>query len=238
VFAATAVMACGGGPDGPSPPAGNGRQELTSAFFQFSYPAGEATSIRAVAEAADAGAPGILSELGAEGMPRVRVTYYASRTALADAVRPMVGEIPSFATGLVTSSTQIHLLSSADPVARKTTTLLHEFAHCASMHRNPSIPNDPRWLWETIAIYAARDRGDAARLAAVLAGPQPTVAQLNAADGTAIYDVGFSIGEYIVERGGLEALRQLLLSNGDTRLAFGVAPDQFLAEWFAWARAH
>ncbi|HEY1870644.1 MAG TPA: hypothetical protein VGG71_06260, partial [Chitinophagaceae bacterium] len=30
---------------------------------------------------------------------------------------------------------------------------IHEFAHCVSRDINWTIVNDPRWLWEAIAIY-------------------------------------------------------------------------------------
>ena len=33
--------------------------------------------------------------------------------------------------------------------------IVHEFAHCASMRVNPAIANNPRWLWETVALYEA-----------------------------------------------------------------------------------
>ena len=232
------LLSCDRGPTGPSSQDGGSAEtrQLTSTFFQFTYPAAETESIQAIAAAADAGVPGIVAELGAVGMQQVRVTYYRTQAAMADAVRPIVGQIPSFASGLVTSSRDIHLVTSSAGTARRTTTLLHEFAHCVSLHRNPAIANNPRWLWETLAIYAARDQPDAPRHAAVLAGPQPTIAQLNSFENTAIYDVGFSIGEFIVERGGLEALRALLMSNGNTAAALGVSPEEFLAAWFAWSR--
>ena len=232
------LIACGG-PTGPGTPGGNGPapQQLTSTYFQFTYPAADAESVRSIAAAADTGVPGIIAELGANEMPHVRVTYYQSQSAMADAVRPIVGSIPSFASGLVTSSRDIHLVVSTEVIARRTTTLLHEFAHCVSLHRNPSIANNPRWLWETLAIYAARDRSNAPRLAAALAGPQPTFPQLNSFDNTLIYDVGFSLGEFIVERGGIDALRALLISNGNTNAALGLSLDEFLAAWFTWARA-
>jgi hypothetical protein len=238
--AAAALLACGGSTTGPPLPESGSPSQVASTFFQISYPPVEAPAVQAVAAAADAGAPGIIAELGATGMPQVRVTYYASQAAMADAVRPVVGQIPAFATGLVTSARDIHIVGSAaatpDAIARKATVLLHEFAHCVSMHRNPSIPNNPRWLWETIAVYAARDRSTT-RLQTILAGAQPTFAQLNSFDNTIVYDAAFSLGEFIVERGGLEALRTLLMSNGDTQTALALSPDEFLSTWFTWARS-
>jgi hypothetical protein len=29
----------------------------------------------------------------------------------------------------------------------KSSGIVHEFAHCVSLHVNPGIANNPRWLW-------------------------------------------------------------------------------------------
>ena len=38
--------------------------------------------------------------------------------------------------------------------------LVHEFAHCVSLQVNPRIANNPRWLWESVAIYESRQSVD------------------------------------------------------------------------------
>ena len=34
---------------------------------------------------------------------------------------------------------------------------VHEFAHGVSLHVNPRFGNNPRWLWEAVAIYEQAD---------------------------------------------------------------------------------
>jgi hypothetical protein len=232
--------ACGAeNPGGPTSPAASNTH--TTAQFRITYTSQDPSAVATIAAAADAEAPRILGELGMTGMPEVRVTYYASHSAMADAVRPIVGALPSFASGLVTSARDIHLVwvapASPDALRQASTRLAHEFSHCVTLQRNASAANNPRWLWETLAIYTARDRSDPSRLTAVLAGSRPTLTQLNSFDTTIVYDVGFSLGEYIVDQRGLEVLRALMMSNGDTRAVLGLATDDFLDQWFAWARA-
>jgi hypothetical protein len=231
--------ACGATPGGPSPP--SAPNTYAAAHFRIAYTTQDASAVATIAAGADAEAPRILAELGMTGMPEVRVTYYETHAAMADAVRPLVGAIPSFASGLVTSARDIHLVwvlpASPDALRLASTRLAHEFAHCVTLQRNPSSANNPRWLWETLAVYTARDRADPSRLAAVLAGSRPTVAQLNSFDTTLVYDVAFSLGEFIVEQRGLDGLRALMLSNGGTTMVFGLSTEEFLDGWFAWARA-
>jgi hypothetical protein len=52
-----------------------------------------------------------------------------------------------------------------------------------------------------------------------------------------VYDVGFRLGEFIVEQRGLDGLRALMTSNADTRAVFGLSTEEFLDQRFAWAQA-
>ena len=149
---------------------------------------------------------------------------------------------PDSIASLVTSSSQIHLLSPGVMVPRQSTgdaalNLVHEFAHCVTLAINPSAANNPRWLWEVIAVYEAPQPASSAALAAVLAGPVPRAADFNSFETTTVYTAGHSIGDFIVRQHGLTVLRALLRANGDTQAVLGQTPDQFIAAWFAWANS-
>ena len=34
---------------------------------------------------------------------------------------------------------------------------VHEFAHAVSLALDPSFSNNPRWFWEAVAVYEARE---------------------------------------------------------------------------------
>jgi hypothetical protein len=234
---AVASLACGGSgaPPGPSP-AGL----LSSPHFLIHYPAADAASVGAMAAALEREYARILGDLGAGTMPVVNVTLYADHSAMAGAVRPVAGEIPSFASGLVTSATQIHVMSPSapgwGPVERVSSALVHEFAHCVSLHLNLRIANNPRWLWETVAIYESRQSVDLRTLGYMTAGRPPSLEELNAIDNPRIYDVGYSIGEFIVARWGQRAIGELIAANGDTAAVLGVSPGDFHRDWFAFVK--
>lgn len=242
LIAAALSAACGGGsgtPVGPSPPAAPA-SEYTSPHFTFRHTPLDAGTIAATAAAVEAEYGRITADLGVAQTRRIVVWLHADRGSLQDAVRPFVGAIPAFASGLVTGADAIHILSpnlaSAWPYAAGVTGIVHEFAHCVSMHVNPLIPNNPRWLWESVALYEAAQPVDWRTVPAMSSAAPPAIEQLDAFDDTLIYQVGYSIGAFIVERWGREGLAALVRANGDTTAVLGLPEDEFVRQWFAFAR--
>jgi hypothetical protein len=239
---AAALGACGGGgPAAPSsPPAAPGGTH-TSAHFVFHYTALDTASIGSIAATVEAEYPRILADLGVSAMPAVSVDFHADHAALQAAVRPLVGTIPSFASGLVTSSTQIHMISpnapTGGPFARGVSNLVHEFAHCVSLRIDPTFANDPRWLWEAVAMYESGQAVDLRAVPYMVALQPPSFAALDALSDTRVYDVGYSIAEFVVDRFGAPALPALVAAHGDTAAVLGLPQAQFESDWLAFVRA-
>jgi hypothetical protein len=231
--------ACGGTPEGPTNP-DTPLATFASTHFVFRYPPGDQAVVPSIASAVEREYTRILDDLRATAMPAVTVTLYADHAALEAAVRPIVGTIPSFASGLVTSSTAIHMMSPSapgwGPLDRMQSNLVHEFAHGVSLHLNPRIANNPRWLWESVAIYEARQSVDLRSVSYMAALDPPSFESMASVDNTRIYDVGYSIAEFIVSRWGQAALTQLVAANGDTASALGVPLADFQRQWFAFVR--
>ena len=60
--------------------------------------------------------------------------------------------------GQATSVSEIHMISPNDSKQDYHTMIRntkHEFAHCVSLKINPAIGNNPRWLWQAVALYEA-----------------------------------------------------------------------------------
>lgn len=230
---------CGGAGTPPSPfpvPAGS----YSSAHFVFQYTALDAGNIAAIAEAVETQHARILADLGASGMPAVTVTFYTDHAAMAAATQAVAGVIPAFASGLVTAKDQIHLMSpnapAWGPYDRMISNLVHEFAHCVSLHVNPRIGNNPRWLWESVAIYEARQLVDLRTVGYMTALTPPPFDTLNGFDNSRVYEVGYSIAEFIVARWGQRALRDLIAANGDTAAVLGMSLTDFQRDWFVFVR--
>jgi hypothetical protein len=123
------------------------------------------------------------------------------------------------------------LLTNRGPVGA-----VHEFAHCVSMYLNDTIANNPRWLWETVAVYMSQDFVHPNSLSYMVEGNYPTIDQLNSSyySNQDIYRVGYVLGEYIVENWGMAALRNLILQNGDIEAVLGISVQEFEDGWYDW----
>ena len=237
-----AVAGCGtGGPAQPGPPAPPIAFAVhASAHFVFRYTPMDAATIAATATAVEAHQARIADDLGVGAMPPVTVTLYPDLEAFRAGVRPLVGNVPSFASGLVTGPADVHVLSpnlsARWTYAQGVTAIVHEFAHCASLRANPSIANNPRWLWEAVALYEAGEIGDPRTLPYLAAGRPPALADLNRIENTALYEVGGLIGAFVVETRGAGALRELVRTNGALPAVLGTDDAGFVALWYEWVR--
>ena len=234
-----AVAACGGSSTAPSNPPGAPTDQFQSAHFTFHHTVADLAEISATAARLESEYERILHDLGVPTMPRVNVSFYGTHGALVAGAGPSAGPIPAWATGLVTAEDQIHLLSPAvaGPYERAMTNLVHEFAHCVSLRANRTIANNPRWLWEAIAVYEARQQVDPRSLAYLISGQPPPFAQLNRFDNMLVYDVGFLISEFVVSRWGMDRYRSLLAANGDTQRVLEMPLADFERDWYAWVLA-
>jgi hypothetical protein len=238
------LAACGGGqPAAPSAGAGSPAPAFAtyeSAHFACRHTPMDAATIAATAAAVESHHARITGDLGIPDMPRVTVTLYADLASLRTGVAPLVGAIPSFASGLVTGPDAVHVLSPSLATSwtyeAGVTTIVHEFAHCVSLRLNPTIANHPRWLWETVALHEAHQVVDPRTLSYMTSLQPPTLAQLNRIEDTRIYEVGGLLGEFVAATWGPQSLADLVRANGDVQAVLAVDESTFTARWLAYTR--
>jgi hypothetical protein len=143
--------------------------------------------------------------------------------------------------GAATSMNEIRMVSpnSRDiagntPYTSMLSCIVHEFAHCVTLHVNGTLANRPRWLWESVALYESRQFVDPKGLVYLRNGSQPSLDDLNDINDTRIYDVGYTIMEYVVNTWGVEAIGRLILLNGDLVNGLQLSPEEFQKSWFAY----
>lgn len=127
-------------------------------------------------------------------------------------------------------------------------TALHEFTHCIQLNLliNQALnsgPTDnrafneqferefsesyPRWLWEAVSIYEAKEVN---RLSVKYAfRTKPGIQSLN--NGNEIYLLGYTLVEYVVIKWGKEKLPALILSYGNTQKVLHVSAEEFENGW-------
>jgi hypothetical protein len=239
IVAAVATVRCGS-PMAPAKAAPT-FQTFQSPHFAFRHTALDDATIAQTGAAVEGEYGRITVDLAVTQMPQVTVTLYPDVEALRQAVSPIVGAIPTFATGLVTGADAIHILSPSlpanGPYSAAVTNIVHEFAHCVSLRLNPRFGNNPRWLWESVALFEAGQYVDPKSLPYFTSGPLPTLAQLNSLENTVIYSVGATFGRFVVDTRGPEVWLNLIRSNGDIGGVLGLTETAFLQEWSSFVRA-
>jgi hypothetical protein len=168
--------------------------------------------------------PRVRAHLRVPEMPRIRVAIW-SRTRMDDWERAMqaaLGQVYPGATGYTPARDEMRLLlNAASP-----TEAVHEYAHLVSMQVNPAISNNPRWLWEAVAVYEAGIAPDV-RAWADGALTFPGLPALNQYSSPLPYLWGFHIALAVIERWGDDGFLALIRSNGDLRGTLGITDAEF-----------
>lgn len=233
-LAASLPAGCGGGASAPSQPAENLVPRLDTAHFHLFAGQAPDSVVRGVANALEEARPRLLADLAVPATRSTTVRIWQDESSFLAALQAALGQRFS-ATGYVTGPDEIRVLA----VPRVERNATHEFAHAVSLYVNPSFANNPRWLWETVALYENGEFVDPKTLPYLTGGGFPTLAQLNADPNASlrIYDLGFVLGEFIVSRVGQEGLIEMIRRNADTAAVMGLSAPQFEAAFAAFVTA-
>jgi hypothetical protein len=227
-------IGCGGG-SASSPTAAAETLELRVMTEHFRLLAGTTpdASVRAAADRLEAEYPRILRELNLTALPVITVRIWHDETTYFNELTRYFG-VRYSAAGYITGPTELRLLDGP----RLSVNTVHEFVHAASMAVNARIANNPRWFWETVALYENGELVDPRSVDYVVRGAFPTLQQLNVDpnDGTQIYQLGYVLGEFIVSRWGREALLRLIETNADLQGVLGLSNAEFEAAWQSYVR--
>lgn len=223
-----AVHSCGG--DAPGSPSAfeHPAVRVTTAHFRVLADRADSTLLGSIADALESNYQRIMSDLHVTDLPVVSVWVWQDSASFYADMQSR-GLLSAGATGYVLGANALSILARPQSVR----SAVHEFAHVVSIGVNPRIPNNPRWLWETVALYENREFIDPSTIEYMRAGRYPSLADLDApySAGRQVYDVGYVLGEFIVETWGLDGLVRLVQANGDVRATFGVTTEQFESAW-------
>ena len=208
---------------------------LITTHFKIFYTPLDDKNVQQIADSLESSYPRITNHLQSGDLPLVNVSFYVDGAALNKA-NP---NIPSWAVGLATSVSQIHIVSpnnTQQDYQNMIRNIIHEFAHCVSMKINPTIANNPRWLWETVADYEGNLPWDPKMLQYLVDQKPPSLNELNQFSNTRIYEVGHFIGQYIQDSKGGAGFKALIINNGNVRETFVMTDEEFTKAWFEFLK--
>ena len=232
-----------GSPEAPKQPNSQqpdsllGLNRITStANFAYYFDGNGISQIQAVIDALEANHGRIISDLGPVDMPVVRAMIWSDEDEFNRIMWAHLGHSYTGVTGYVDGPDELRiLLKSGAPQ-----TAVHEFVHNVSLNLNRNIGNNPRWLWETVAVYESQGFTHPNTLHYMASGDYPTLEELNTSTDPGrekVYEVGYILGEYIIVTWGIKALRELILQFGDLSAVLGISASEFESDWYTWVRA-
>jgi len=114
--------------------------------------------------------------------------------------------------------------------------MVHEFTHCVSLNIKSNFGNNPRWYWESVALFEAGQFVHPGQLPYMVNHTPPSLSQLNNFNNSQIYEVGYLLAEYIVENWDRQHFKDMIISNGNIPLTLGVSVTDFQTNWFNFVR--
>jgi len=173
----------------------------------------------------------VLADLDVAAMNKVQVSIWGDRTNFYDNMRSTTGTIFYGAAGWIPNKQEVRIFYVGNSTAQ---VVLHEFCHAVSLNVNSTIGNNPRWLWEAVAIYEAGEFINPKTINYIVNGVYPTLAELNSDYNTGnnkIYNVGYLLAEYIIAIWGKSSFVNLIKSNGNIEQTLEISTQQFEVGW-------
>jgi hypothetical protein len=125
----------------------------STSHFKYYYDGSDSGQIQAVIDALESNYDRIISDLGPVAMSPVSVKIWSEESDWYAVMQADLGRIFQGATGYAWDDKELRMLLTS----RSRMVVVHEFVHCVSLALNASIANNPRWLWETVAVYESLD---------------------------------------------------------------------------------
>lgn len=173
----------------------------------------------------------VLDDLNIDSMNTVKVKIWNDETNFLENMQSSIGVSYPGACGWVRSAYDIRILYQGNGTDQ---IVLHEFCHAVSLIVNPYIANNPRWLWEAVAIYESNEFIEPQTISYLVAGNFPTIAELNIdfnEGNQKIYSVGFLLSEYIITNWDNASYINLIKSNGNIPQTLEVSTQEFEEGW-------
>ena len=178
----------------------------------------------------------IVGDLQVSQMPQVTVKIWSDYNHFLDDMENDIGIRYAGATGYIYGPTESRLYYNKQVAVAA----VHEFAHLVSMQVNPTIPNNPRWLWEAVALYENSEFIHPNNLPYMVSGDYPTLAELNTDYNSSnhnIYQVGYVLLEYIVASWGMDTVIELIQNNGNLSESLGMTNTEFESGWYQFVES-
>ncbi len=215
---------------------------VSSGSFLLYYPEGHQDAAKEVLSVLEDNHARITANLRPVRTGLITVRLYPSLRDFHSAIgRP---NLPNWAVGAAWGDSEIRMVSPKNPgpihdYQQLILVAVHELAHVLTKRMGLVAPPHVAWLWESIALYEAGQTPHPAALRFLGTGKHLRFTSVTSAlEKPEIFHIGYTIMEYLVERHGYEAVRELVVHGGDIEQVLGMSVDEFYASWYDFTKAN
>jgi len=208
---------------------------METVHFEINFHDIDAETITALTDELEGNYDRILEDLGLDTVFKTMVYVHNSYDELTQAVDHILPNPPSWLSGIATGRSEMHVLYPGSLTVNFRQVTLHEFAHCASRNLNNNMGSFQKWLFEGVALYEAGQFVQPSTLDYMVNEQPPTLTQLNSQSDTRIYEVGYTLIEFVVDEFGSEAIHDLIVSGGNVSV-LGISFGDFQTQWYAFVQ--
>ncbi|WP_370980765.1 hypothetical protein [Agaribacterium sp. ZY112] len=180
----------------------------------------------------------LLIDFHLDSMPRITIKIWSNVDEyLAEQEKAFGIRYPGSRGYIVSDPKEIRLLYTHGDTKN---IALHELVHLLTLEVNPKFGNNPRWLWEAIAIYKSERSWKYANKPEQIEDRFEMMSnELNSDfnQSGAIYELGYTIGEYIEYKWGNEAFIVLIHSHGDFSELTSSPFNEIISDWQSFVKA-
>lgn len=209
-------------------------ETTSSQNFTVYYTAADQAPAEDVLAALEASYEHITNDLKPHRTSDYKVRIYPTLEEFHSAISIM--NPPAWAVGVAWGENELRMVSPLTSGREYNTMLqvaVHEFAHCVTLRLGKNNPYSWIWLWEGIALFEAGQFVDLTSLPYMQSGQYPNFLSITAHT-QEIYQLGYSIVEYIVETWGMEYIRELVLNDGSVKVVLGLTDEEFYHGWYTF----
>ena len=205
------------------PPA---QTELESTHFEFTYDSLAKSDFESIKEALESSYTIITDRYQVKDIPKIRVVIYSDVEKYNRSHNYMFNG----SSGYVFSREEIRVLFIGKQTVPNS---VHEFTHAITLFVSGDFGNNPRWLWESVAVYEAGQLIDPKTLPYMVSKDYPSLQTLsgNVSAPTRVYEVGYTLAEFIIKTWGYPRMVELIKSHGNVQATLNVSEQAFEAQW-------
>jgi hypothetical protein len=193
--------------------------------FLFLYTVGDSSNVNVIADNLEKSYDRILRDFKLKSIPITTVRIYPSANSFHRGINFPNAPPNILATAFGKDDFRMISPNLVNSIDREELLrhVIHEFTHCVHLNISYS-PNNPRWLWEGVAMYESGWFVDPKTVDVIENKQYPAFAALN--NGLE-YEMGYVIIEAIKELWGFDVVIELIKSRGDVNAVLKIDQTEF-----------